>query len=99
MSNSLDTTSRRIRRNILHMVHRANSSHVGTAFSCVDLLTVLQDDLVALRATDDSLRAVAELNGLTGFEHRTSLNHYAVPGVPNPLSRARCGGAASAWCA
>lgn len=33
--------SRRIRRDVLWMVHRANASHVGTCFSMADILAVL----------------------------------------------------------
>ena len=33
--------ARRIRRDVLHMVHRANASHVGTCFSMSDILAVL----------------------------------------------------------
>lgn len=35
-----------IRKNIIHMVHKGKSSHVGTALSCVDLLTVLYFEIM-----------------------------------------------------
>ena len=38
---SSDQLSRRIRLDVLRMVHRANASHVGTCFSMADILAVL----------------------------------------------------------
>ena len=31
------------RRKVLQMIHKAQSSHIGSNFSCIDILTVLYD--------------------------------------------------------
>ena len=40
--------AREIRRHALHMVHRVNSSHIGSALSMADLLAVLYTDALRL---------------------------------------------------
>jgi transketolase len=50
---SLDsvTLARRVRRHALHMVHRTNASHIGTALSMTDLLAVLYTDILRIDTT------------------------------------------------
>jgi len=40
--------ARSIRRQILHMVHRAGASHIGSCFSCVDILVVLYSRILTV---------------------------------------------------
>ena len=44
--------AREIRRHALHMVHRVNSSHIGSAFSMADMLAVLYTHVLRLDAGD-----------------------------------------------
>ena len=44
MASNYDLTARNIRKNIIKMVNKGNSSHVGSALSCVDLLVCLYSD-------------------------------------------------------
>jgi transketolase len=44
--------SRRIRIQVLHMTHRAKSSHVGSSFSIVDLLAVLYTKILRVRPNE-----------------------------------------------
>ncbi len=41
-------TATRVRRAVLDMIHAAKASHIGSCFSCVDLLTVLYTKIVNL---------------------------------------------------
>lgn len=41
-------TSTRVRRTVLGMIHAAKASHIGSCFSCIDLLTVLYNKIVNL---------------------------------------------------
>lgn len=45
---SYQTLATRIRAHVLRMVHRAQSSHVGTSFSAADLLAVLYDRVLRI---------------------------------------------------
>lgn len=45
-SQTLDDAARRIRKLILDMVHGTGSSHIGTSYSMVELLTVLYDGVL-----------------------------------------------------
>ena len=49
---ALERSGRRIRGHVLRMVHRASSSHVGTALSIVDLLSVLFFDTLRVDPTN-----------------------------------------------
>jgi len=42
--------ARHVRRHVLHMVHRARASHVGTCLSIADILAVLYADVLAIDA-------------------------------------------------
>ena len=44
MSSNYDLMAKNIRKNIIKMVNKGNSSHVGSALSCVDLLVCLYSD-------------------------------------------------------
>ena len=44
--------ARELRRQALHMVHRVNSSHIGSAFSMADLLAVLYTAVLRLETAD-----------------------------------------------
>lgn len=43
-----------VRRDILHMVHRARASHVGSCFSIVDILAVLYGEVMSLKNGDQN---------------------------------------------
>ena len=65
--------ARHVRRHVLHMVHRARASHVGTCLSIADILAVLYADVLAIDAAApaasdrDPLAAVgAALDGAEG---------------------------------
>ncbi len=47
--------SRKIRAQIVYMMHKANASHIGSCFSIVDILTVLYSGI--LRVTPDSIQS------------------------------------------
>ena len=42
----LDERSRQLRRSVVRMLRAARRGHVGSAFSCIDLLRVLYDDIL-----------------------------------------------------
>ena len=44
--------ARRVRLHVLQMTHRARSSHVGSSFSMVELLTVLYGEVLQVRPED-----------------------------------------------
>jgi transketolase len=41
--------ARQVRLNVLHMTSRGNSSHVGSGFSCADIIAVLYADILKVR--------------------------------------------------
>mgnify|MGYP006280711557 CR=1 FL=1 len=49
---SLEKLANRIRKHVIEMTHRGNSSHVGTSFSMVELLVVLYEDILNIRPSD-----------------------------------------------
>jgi transketolase len=48
----LNKTTRLVRRDVLGMVYRAKASHIGSAFSCVDILCVLFDKVLRINPKD-----------------------------------------------
>ncbi len=56
--NVTQALAKNIRKNILHMVHRANASHVGSCLSVADILAVLYKDVlkVSPASLEDSER-------------------------------------------
>ena len=49
MQTKYDIVSRNIRKNIIRMVNKGKSSHVGSALSCVDLLVCLYSDYLKFK--------------------------------------------------
>lgn len=47
-----ESLARRIRADVLRMVHRANASHVGSCLSCADILAVLYESVLQLRPAE-----------------------------------------------
>ena len=48
----LDGRSRQLRRSVVRMLRAARRGHVGSAFSCIDLLRVLYDDILHFNPLD-----------------------------------------------
>lgn len=48
----LEHLARRIRSRVLHMTHRARSSHIGSCFSIVDILTVLYSGILRFQSNN-----------------------------------------------
>lgn len=51
-SSTLDQRSRHLRRMIVRMLRAARRGHVGSAFSCIDILRVLYDDVLRFNPRD-----------------------------------------------
>lgn len=51
-SPELDTRSRQLRRLVVRQLKGARRGHVGSAFSCIDILRVLYDDVLRFEAND-----------------------------------------------
>jgi transketolase len=52
ISPPLDERSRHLRRLVVRMLRAARRGHVGSAFSCIDILRVLYDDILRFDAAD-----------------------------------------------
>ncbi len=52
MNMSSAELSRQIRKNVLHMVHKANASHVGSCFSIADIVAVLYSECLNFQARE-----------------------------------------------
>lgn len=88
--------ARRLRIHTLHMVHRANSSHVGSCFSMADILSVLYADILCLDPQNPKMpsrdrfllskgHAAAGIYAalaLRGFIAEDDLASYGVDGSP-----------------
>jgi transketolase len=52
MPTQLDSRSRLLRRDVVRMLRAARRGHVGSAFSCIDILRVLYDDVLRFDAAN-----------------------------------------------
>lgn len=86
--------AKRVRRDVLHMVHRAKASHVGSCLSSADILAVLYGAVLRTRPTEPewpdrdrfilskghAAAAVYAVLAETGFLERDELDRYGESG-------------------
>ena len=86
--------ARRVRLDVLHMVHRANASHVGSCFSSADILSVLYGAVLRVRPEEPTWNdrdrfvlskghaaaAVYAVLAESGFLSRAELERYGENG-------------------
>ena len=63
---ALDARSRQLRRLVVRMLKAARRGHVGSAFSCIDILRVLYDDILRFDPRNPTLAGPGPLHPQQG---------------------------------